>query len=116
MLGEDQTGGNERGPAGERGVGERGLELPTPEQPRPAFIRLCVCLAADYPEDQNVHTAQDLRGVRLRAGVPPRHRQLPERERREGKGQGNPPVLLIQSRSPTPPPDLCSRAGTLAHC
>lgn len=67
---------------------------------------LCVCLAADSPEDQNVHTAEDLQVVCVRAGVPPRHRQLPERERREEKGQGNPPVLLNQSTSPTLLPDL----------
>lgn len=48
-----------------------------------------------------MHPAEELQVVRVRAGVPPRRRQLPERERRQGKGQGGPPVLPSQGTGPT---------------
>lgn len=58
-----------------------------------------------------MHTAEQLQVICFRAGVPPRHRQLPQRQRQEGKGQGIPPLLPGKSTTqppspPPPPPDL----------
>lgn len=53
-----------------------------------------------------MQTAQQLRVFCFRAAIPPRHRQLPQRERREGKGQRFPSLLLSESTTPSLLPDL----------
>lgn len=55
-----------------------------------------------------MHTAEQLQVICFRAGVPPRHWQLPQRQRQKGKGQGIPPLLPGKSTAlpPPPPPDL----------
>lgn len=53
-----------------------------------------------------MQTAQQLRVFRFCAAIPPRHRQLPQRERREGKGQRFPSLLLSESTTPSLLPDL----------
>lgn len=55
---------------------------------------LCVCLAADYPEDPHVPAAVGLRVICQRAGVPAGCGQLPQPERRQGQGQGISPLIL----------------------
>lgn len=53
-----------------------------------------------------MHAAVQLQVICFRAGVPPCHWQLPQRERREGKGQGIPPLLLNESTTLPLLPDL----------
>lgn len=55
-----------------------------------------------------MHTAEQLQVICFRAGVPPRHWQLPQLQRQKGKGQGIPPLLPGKSTAlpPPPPPDL----------
>lgn len=55
---------------------------------------LCVCLAADYPEDPHVPAAGGLRVICQRVGVSPDSGQLPQPQRRQREGQGISPFVF----------------------
>lgn len=59
-----------------------------------------------------MHAAEQLQVNCFRAGVPPRHWQLPQREHQKGKGQGIPPLLLNESTTPPLLPDLWLSCST----